>query len=175
MKKLLTALTVSAYLVPAAAVAELPLAYLFFKIMPDASAFISFLPLLLALPLSWALSLASMIGALRAAKSAQPLPFQAILRCRLRLLPFYLLDLVFLPMFGMIAMGPWGMMLVPLVCAHMWWIMAGVSAQGIARLSVLRRQNSLTKCVLQSLLQLIFIFGLIDTFYLAKQEKDGTQ
>jgi hypothetical protein len=180
MKKLLTAFTISAYLGPVAIVAGLLLAYLFSEKMLDApdSAFtiayiLVVLPLLLSLLLSWALSLASMLGALRAAKTGQPLPFQTVLRCKLRLLPFYLLDFVFFTMFGLMTMGPWGMMLVPLACGHIWWVMAGVSAHGIAKLSVLRRQNRITKgqCALHCLLQLIFALDLIDAIYLAKREK----
>ncbi|MDR2687118.1 MAG: hypothetical protein LBB75_05140 [Oscillospiraceae bacterium] len=176
MKKLLTAFTISAYLVPVAIVATLFLAYVFSDAMADAPAFamiLAFIPLLLFVLLPCALSLASMIRALRAAKEAQPLPFRNILSFKLRMIPFYMLDFVCFAAFGMMIMGPWGMMLIPLACGHIWWVMAGLSAHSIAKLLILHRQNGITKrqFVFHCLLQLVFAWDLLDSIYLTKREK----
>ncbi|MCL1951370.1 MAG: hypothetical protein FWF60_00940 [Oscillospiraceae bacterium] len=176
MKKLLNALTISAYLVPASLLVTLLLVVLVSAITPDPSELLVLLavsPLILALPLSWSLSIASMARARRAAKTAQPLPFPDILRCKLRLLPFYLLDFVGLTVFGFMTMSRWGFFMIPVACGHIWWVMAGVSAHGIAKLSVLRGQKWLTtkQYVLHCLLQLIFACDLIDSIYLTKLEK----
>jgi len=182
MKKLLTALAVSAYIVPAALLSTLLLLYLSYDAAAGASAFadstwliLAAIPILFIL-LSCALSLACMIRAIRAAKETQTLSFRDILRFKLRMIPLYIFDFVCFIIFGMTIMGPWGMIFVPLACGHIWWMMAGLSAHTIAALFVLRKQDRMSKrqFVLHCLLQLIFAWDLLDSIYLAKKPTINT-
>ena len=179
MKKLLTVLVVSSYLVPVALLSTLLLLFLSYDATAGASVFadstwhiFAAIPVLFIL-LSCALPLASMISAIRAAKEAQTLSFRDILRFKLCMIPFYILDFICFTIPGMMIMGPWGMMFIPLACGHIWWTMAGISAHSIAKLFVLRRQNRITKgqFILNSLLQLLFVWSLVESIDLAKRHE----
>jgi hypothetical protein len=120
------------------------------------------------------LALISIIGAIRAAVRNEGLSFKAVMLYKLCLIPFYVVNFLCWLMASMvfhIMLVVWP--LIPFIIVYTYLTVVGTSVHNVARLIILRRQQSITtkQCALHCIWQFFFVIDVIDSIYLVIKNK----
>ena len=172
MKKLLMALIISVYVVPASVV--LTLNTILSKDTPESSSFAAFVvPLLLMLAVC-VLVIVNIAGAVYSAIHSQTLTFRTIMVFKLCLIPFYIVNFACWLLASMvfhIALVVWP--IIPFIILYTYFTLLGTSIYTIAKLFTLRRDGTITtkQLVIHFIWQIIFTADVIDSIYLATRMK----
>ena len=166
MKKLLTALVIFVYFVPASIILTL---YTISKQgTPESASFAPFvIPLLLMLVVC-ILVVANIVGAVHSLIHSRTLTFRSIMVYKLCLIPFYIVNfacwLLASAVFH-IALVVWPF--IPFIIAYTYFTMIGTSAHIIAKLFELRRDGTITtkQFVIHFIWQIMFVTDVIASVY----------
>ena len=172
MKKLLIALVILVYFVPAS------LALTFYLLstnqLSDSSTLGAFLIPIVFMLVVCALVTANIAGALISVMRSKCLSFRAVMAFKLCLIPFYIINFICWLIGSMVfhlSLIIWP--LIPLVIVYTYFTMLGTSVHNISRLLDLRRNKVITtkQLVIHCILQLVFTLDVIDSVYLAIKQK----